>query len=191
MAAITRAFASVVGSHMMSTSWRIAIGSQLSTCTMVSRLSDVIQSDRDADGQEYRKTATIRATQWHKPGDHPAVVMKSAPDRYADNEVPWIETFEGGHIVTPGDWIATGVQGEHWPIKPDIFAATYEPVGAAHHIASEAALRERVAVLEGALEPFAKIARTFSKQPDGLVTVQMDFCHLRAALRALAAQGSE
>lgn len=40
----------------------------------------------------------------------------------------WIDTLEGGHIVCPGDWIATGVQGEHWPIKPDVFAATYEPV---------------------------------------------------------------
>lgn len=40
----------------------------------------------------------------------------------------WIDTLEGGHIVCPGDWIATGAQGEHWPIKPDIFAATYEAV---------------------------------------------------------------
>lgn len=38
----------------------------------------------------------------------------------------WIETLEGGHIVCPGDWIITGVQGEHYPCKPDIFAATYE-----------------------------------------------------------------
>jgi hypothetical protein len=28
--------------------------------------------------------------------------------------------------VSPGDWIITGVQGEHYPCKPDIFAATYE-----------------------------------------------------------------
>lgn len=39
----------------------------------------------------------------------------------------WIDTKEGGHIVCPGDWIITGVQGEHYPCKPDIFAATYEP----------------------------------------------------------------
>lgn len=39
----------------------------------------------------------------------------------------WIETLEGGHIVCPGDWIITGVSGEHYPCKPDIFAATYEP----------------------------------------------------------------
>jgi len=41
----------------------------------------------------------------------------------------WIDTKEGGHIVCPGDWIITGVQGEHdpYPCKPDIFAETYEP----------------------------------------------------------------
>lgn len=39
----------------------------------------------------------------------------------------WIDTLEGGHIVCPGDWIITGVKGENYPCKPDIFEATYEP----------------------------------------------------------------
>jgi hypothetical protein len=39
----------------------------------------------------------------------------------------WIDTLEGGHTVCPGDWIITGVAGERYPCKPDIFAATYEP----------------------------------------------------------------
>jgi len=39
----------------------------------------------------------------------------------------WIDTLEGGHNVCPGDWIITGVKGEHYPCKPDIFAETYEP----------------------------------------------------------------
>lgn len=38
----------------------------------------------------------------------------------------WIDTLEGGHIVCPGDWIITGVHGERYPCKPDIFAKTYE-----------------------------------------------------------------
>lgn len=38
----------------------------------------------------------------------------------------WIDTLEGGHIVCPGDWIITGVQGEMYPVKNDIFLATYE-----------------------------------------------------------------
>lgn len=40
----------------------------------------------------------------------------------------WVDTLEGGHIVCPGDWIITGVKGEIYPCKPDIFAATYETV---------------------------------------------------------------
>lgn len=40
----------------------------------------------------------------------------------------WIDTLEGGHIVCPGDWIITGVQGERYPCKPSVFEATYEPV---------------------------------------------------------------
>lgn len=40
----------------------------------------------------------------------------------------WIDTLEGGHIVCPGDWIITGVKGEHYPCKPDIFEITYERV---------------------------------------------------------------
>jgi hypothetical protein len=38
-----------------------------------------------------------------------------------------IPTLEGDHLASPGDWIIKGVQGELYPCKPDIFAATYEP----------------------------------------------------------------
>jgi hypothetical protein len=40
----------------------------------------------------------------------------------------WIDTLEGGHTVCPGDWIITGVKGERYPCKPDIFELTYTPV---------------------------------------------------------------
>ena len=40
-----------------------------------------------------------------------------------------IDTLEGDrHIASPGDWIITGVKGEKYPCKPDIFEATYEEV---------------------------------------------------------------
>jgi len=41
---------------------------------------------------------------------------------------PAIKTLEGFHEISPGDWIITGVAGERYPCKPDIFAATYEAV---------------------------------------------------------------
>lgn len=39
----------------------------------------------------------------------------------------WINTLEGGHIVCPGDYVITGIAGERYPCKPNIFAATYDP----------------------------------------------------------------
>jgi len=38
-----------------------------------------------------------------------------------------IMTLEGRMTVTPGDWIITGIKGEKYPCKPDIFELTYEP----------------------------------------------------------------
>lgn len=52
------------------------------------------------------------------------------PDARAEAE---IGTLEDGthltvkHIATEGDYIIRGVQGEYYAVKPDIFAATYEP----------------------------------------------------------------
>ena len=39
-----------------------------------------------------------------------------------------IVTLEGEMIVSAGDYVIQGVQGEFYPCKPDIFAATYEEV---------------------------------------------------------------
>lgn len=104
-----------------------------------------------------KKPVVIEATQWQKNGDHPlddavtdygggnlAVVEGKVVRYFRRPDVPgatacqhcgtamehhgWIDTLEGGHIVCPGDWIITGVAGEHYPCKPDIFEATYERV---------------------------------------------------------------
>ena len=39
-----------------------------------------------------------------------------------------IDTLEGTMTASMGDWIIRGIQGEFYPCKADIFAATYEPV---------------------------------------------------------------
>lgn len=100
-----------------------------------------------------KKPVIIEATQWIRNGDHPEdypdrIIQRSREGavvrRYRRPDVlssvicnycgltmyyhGWIDTFEGGHIVCPGDWIITSVKGERYPCKPDIFAATYEPV---------------------------------------------------------------
>jgi len=90
-----------------------------------------------------KKTVVVEATQWFKPGDYPDVVHPvpahvpidfgrsrfevsgGLRDRLAFGA---IKTLEGWHVVSPGDWIITGVKGEKYPCKPDIFDATYEKV---------------------------------------------------------------
>lgn len=39
-----------------------------------------------------------------------------------------IDTLEGEMHASIGDWIITGVKGEKYPCKPDIFEQTYEPI---------------------------------------------------------------
>lgn len=103
-----------------------------------------------------KKPVIIQAHQWFKNGDHPlddclegscgTATSKISEGKivrfFRRPDVPgrsvcsscqnpfhvhgWIDTLEGGHIVCPGDWIITGVKGERYPCKPDIFSATYE-----------------------------------------------------------------
>ena len=104
-----------------------------------------------------KKPVVIEATQWFKNGDHPedncltfdagngpfqgeGEIVRYYRRPECDGQVGckhcgvlmhdhgWIDTLEAGHNVCPGDWIITGVAGEMYPCKPDIFEATYEAV---------------------------------------------------------------
>ncbi|GAB7004418.1 hypothetical protein JCM18899A_18910 [Nocardioides sp. AN3] len=46
----------------------------------------------------------------------------------SEGEGIYIQTLEGSMFAKPDDWIIRGVQGEFYPCKPDIFAATYDAV---------------------------------------------------------------
>ena len=70
-----------------------------------------------------KKPIAIEAMQFieNTPDGWPEGVYKS--DEYEG----WaIDTIEGPLRVREGDWIITGVQGERYPCKPDIFEQTYE-----------------------------------------------------------------
>ena len=73
-------------------------------------------------GRYVKKPIVVEAVQWFKHGDHPAVVRDSG-----DDAVGYIDTLEGRLRVEPGDWVITGVAGENYPCKPDIFAKLYMP----------------------------------------------------------------
>ncbi len=44
------------------------------------------------------------------------------------DRVPYIITLEGKHYISKGDYIITGVDGERYPCKKDIFLRTYSPL---------------------------------------------------------------
>ena len=49
-------------------------------------------------------------------------------EAYQTDKEMTIHTLEGDHHASIGDWIITGVNGEQYPCKPDIFEKTYELV---------------------------------------------------------------
>lgn len=51
-------------------------------------------------------------------------------EAFVTDEPMDIETLEGTMHASPGDYIITGVEGERYPCKPDIFEKTYEPAEA-------------------------------------------------------------
>ena len=77
-----------------------------------------------------KKPVEIEAIQWLGEENCEAVfafIGLPHSDEEQDHSVLLIPTLEGTLEASPGDWIIRGVQGEHYPCKPDIFDATYEP----------------------------------------------------------------
>lgn len=83
-----------------------------------------------------KKPVVIEAVQLDPAGAHRVQLpdgVEGMPSPGADN---WgyegcrffIDTLEGRMEAQPGDWIIKGIKGEFYPCKPDIFAASYEPV---------------------------------------------------------------
>lgn len=69
---------------------------------------------------------------WQKDKDEPgALCPRDFPDSDGTDPLE-IVTLEGVLLVSFGDWIIRGVQGEIYPCKPAIFEETYEalPPGA-------------------------------------------------------------
>jgi len=79
-----------------------------------------------------KKPVVIEATQWEGPWMNVDGVEKrhvsGDPNSIHGAKVEFfVQTLEGPLKISPGDWIITGVKGERYPCKPDIFSATYEP----------------------------------------------------------------
>lgn len=67
---------------------------------------------------------------WHGRRNEPGTLQTIGPATMALRPAACdleIVTLEGNHRVSWDDWIIRGVQGELYPCKPSVFAATYEP----------------------------------------------------------------
>ena len=85
---------------------------------------------------KYIKTGTTEfeqfdETEWNRiyhncgdPDEWEAKASKLGVDRYHGYFV--IPTKEGDMRIHDGDWIATGVDDEHWAVKDEIFKRTYK-----------------------------------------------------------------
>jgi len=83
--------------------------------------------------KKYRKMVTIEAEKFDGSDDMINKYHVRCDTEYMLSDDPiefqiapyQIETLEGWLNISAGDWIATGTNGEHWPIADDIFRKTY------------------------------------------------------------------
>lgn len=76
------------------------------------------------------KTIVKDAIQW--TGSNAAELLKFGRFNIVEDEgerIVQIVTLEGVMNASEGDWIIKGTEGEFYPCKPEIFDATYEPIG--------------------------------------------------------------
>ena len=77
-----------------------------------------------------KKPVVIEAIQWTgKNGDEIEDFIKGCKHTHTYDDkglAIYLDTLEGGHIASVGDWIIKGVKGEFYPCKPDIFEMTCE-----------------------------------------------------------------
>ena len=74
-------------------------------------------------GRYLKNQLAVEAVRWFRHGDHPAVISDPS-----DESIGYIDTPEGRLKVEPGDWVITGIAGENYPCKSDIFGQLYKPV---------------------------------------------------------------
>lgn len=73
-----------------------------------------------------KKPVVVEADQWF-PGRRVAGVRERRGNGSPASIVGVIKTPKGDLVAKPGDWIITGVAGEKYPCKEEIFYKTYEP----------------------------------------------------------------
>jgi hypothetical protein len=77
---------------------------------------------------KYRKKPVIVEAEIYRLGLEDGFDIKYPEEQHLADKKPYINTLEGKMYINNGDYIITGIKGERYPCKPDIFEATYEKV---------------------------------------------------------------
>jgi len=59
--------------------------------------------------------------------------LKAVYDYGNDGKIMYIDTLEGVMTANIGDYIVKGLNGEFYPVKPDVFEKSYEVIGKWHN----------------------------------------------------------
>lgn len=71
------------------------------------------------DGDLQNSKGEFYVPRWAVEAFEKGILRFEGPELY-------VETLEGTHHASAGDYIIQGIKGEIYPCKPDIFEATYD-----------------------------------------------------------------
>lgn len=112
-----------------------AIVAATGSCIMGHAFSTICSQERGSmktSPAKYRKKPSVIEAVQFDPHHHPwpSCVKPWPKNGLTPRDMSWgyIETLEGDMHVIAGDYVITGIKGEKYPCKEDIFEATYERV---------------------------------------------------------------
>lgn len=106
-------------------------------------------------------------------------------DAYKTDEEMFIATLEGDMRAAPGDWVITGINGERYPCKPDIFEKTYDPASEDTWKDRLAAEHEQLADRVDKLQAFMETAAFDTIPPQHAELMDVQLRSMRVYLEAL------
>ena len=109
------------------TTWTLAPDKDGKTTVLI--VGNIYENEGGVVVKKYRKKPiVIEAIQYEKASIGKAQNFCDKMKYNPRNNEYYIETLEGTMLVTEGDYIIKGVNGEFYPCKVDIFEKTYEEV---------------------------------------------------------------
>ena len=77
----------------------------------------------------FRKLPVVIDAIQYNGANHEELGLFAGDAVWLERGILFVRTLENRRLEADcGDWIIKGIKGEFYPCKPDIFAATYEPI---------------------------------------------------------------